>query len=117
MVAVGAPQISGSGAVATLRVSPAPTDRYSLAGGCYALRSPSGGRLVATASGGGYAASAAQPGDAYALHMQATAPGEYLLYGADTAFVTADAQGGVTGASAASDSAVWRVDSAGAGVF
>ncbi|MDX6668101.1 MAG: hypothetical protein QOK04_1481, partial [Solirubrobacteraceae bacterium] len=111
------PQLAGTGAVATPRASPTPTDRFSLAGGCYALRSASAGRLVTKASGGGYAATADQVGDAYQLHMQATALGEYLLYGADTAFVTADSQGGVTGANSPSAAAVWRVAQVGAGAF
>lgn len=54
--------------------------RYSVAGGCYALRAEAVGRFVAT-DGDGYRASASRVDGAEGFRMQATDLGEYLLYG------------------------------------
>lgn len=115
-IALALLQSSGTGAVATPAAGPAPTDRYSLAGGCYTLRSQAVGRLVARAPGG-YVASATQSSDAYPIHMQATALGAYLLYGADRAFVTAASGDAVAATDAPTEAGVWQAHQAGAGVF
>jgi microsomal dipeptidase-like Zn-dependent dipeptidase len=55
--------------------------RYSVANGCFVLRSRSQGRLVAKGAGGSYAATADAPGGAEAFRFKATTLGQYLLYG------------------------------------
>ena len=70
-----------------LRGRRAAQDRYSLAGGCYALRSVATGKFVARAADGGYRASAGGAGGAEPFRIQATALGRYLLYGAKRDFV------------------------------
>lgn len=106
----------GTSALAATAPRAAPPDRYSLAGGCYTLRSHAVGRLVAQAPGG-YAASAAHASEAYPIHMQATALGSYLLYGPDRAFVSAGPGGAVTAAGDPSESGVWQAHPAGPGAF
>jgi hypothetical protein len=77
----------------------APT-RYSLAGGCYGLRS--GGQTVAGAD---------------RLRMQATTLGSYLLYTPDRRLLAAQNNGSVTPASQASEAANWRVNRVAPGAF
>jgi len=79
----------------------APT-RYSLAGGCYSLRSASTGKAGAGAG---------------KLRMQATTLGKYLLYRPDGGFLAAAGDGSVAPAAAASPAAEWRVAGAGRGRF
>ena len=55
--------------------------RYSVANGCFVLRSRSQGGLVAKAAGGGYQAAASGTGHAEPFRFKATALGSYLLYG------------------------------------
>jgi hypothetical protein len=62
-------------------------DRYSLVGGCYALKSAATGKFVAKTAAGGYRATAGGAGGAEPLRMQATDLGRYLLYGAERDFV------------------------------
>jgi hypothetical protein len=88
-------------------------DRYSLAGGCYGLRSQASGLYVAKA-GGGYAATAGAVAGAEPFRMQATALGRYLFYGQARDFMAA--QGAATEAAAEpSDASDWTVDDAGDG--
>lgn len=84
------------------------SSRYSLAGGCYALRSESRGRFVAQ-RGGGYGASASTVSGAEPFRMQATDLGKYLLYGKDRDFLAAGALGQVVSDDKPSDSADWTV--------
>ncbi|MFA9430749.1 hypothetical protein [Egicoccus sp. AB-alg2] len=63
-----------------------PTDRYALAGGCYALQSVATGGWVVR-DDDGYAATARRHRDAERFHLQATDLGRYLLYGSDTHLV------------------------------
>jgi microsomal dipeptidase-like Zn-dependent dipeptidase len=86
-------------------------DRYSLANGCFALKSKSLGRFVAKA-GTSYVASAADAGGAEGFRMQATTLGEYLFYGKAPDFMVAS---GSTAASASSPSeaAEWKVEESG----
>ncbi|MEA2159629.1 MAG: hypothetical protein QOD66_2009, partial [Solirubrobacteraceae bacterium] len=86
-------------ATAAAAAASAPT-RYSLAGGCYGLRS--GGQTVAGAD---------------RLRMQATTLGSYLLYTPDSKFLAAQADGSVAPAAQASEAANWRVTQAASGVF
>src|SRR3954454_25368213 len=74
--------------------------RYSLANGCYALRSASG---------------AVVPGGER-LRMQATGLGSYLLYLPDRTFLAAQSGGGVAPAAEPSPAADWKVTEA-AGKF
>ncbi|HSI79641.1 MAG TPA: hypothetical protein VK919_03215 [Solirubrobacterales bacterium] len=76
--ALAGPALAGPGGVAGARAG-AEITRYSLAGGCYALRSEAAGRF-AVRDGGGYRASAESAADAERFRMQATALGRYLLY-------------------------------------
>jgi hypothetical protein len=62
-------------------------DRYTLAGGCYALKSVATGKFVAKTADGGYRASAGAAGAAEPFRMQATALGRYLIYGAKRDFM------------------------------
>jgi microsomal dipeptidase-like Zn-dependent dipeptidase len=91
--------------------------RYSLANGCYALQSQSTGKLVVKDALGGYAATAATPGEAEAFRMQATALGHYLLFGRASDFMAASLLGDVQVQPNPSDSANWQVDDAGPGTF
>jgi hypothetical protein len=75
--------------------------RYSLAGGCYSLRTPSGHAI---------------PG-ARRLRMQATTLGRYLLYRPDRKFLAAGQDGSVAPAPQPSPAADWRVTGAGRGLF
>src|SRR5687768_11136753 len=83
-------------------------DRYSIANGCFGLRSESLGRFVVK-SGGTYGASAGGVGDAEPFRMQATTLGRYLFYGPARDFLAA--QGAATEAAAEpSDASDWTVD-------
>jgi hypothetical protein len=106
LCALGAALVPG-GAGAVTKAQSA-DDRYTLAGGCFGLRSKSLGRFVVKASGGGYAATAADAGSGEAIRMQATELGKYLMFGKDKDFVTADADRAQT-ATAPSDASEWEV--------
>ena len=64
-----------------------PTDRYELAGGCYALRSEATGRYV-TRTAGGFASTATGLATAEPFHLQAYDLGKYLLYGTKADFLS-----------------------------
>jgi microsomal dipeptidase-like Zn-dependent dipeptidase len=86
-------------------------DRYSLANGCFAVRSEALGRFVVKA-GGAYDASAGGAGGAEPFTMQATTLGRYLFYGAGRDFMAA--QGDATQAAAEpSDASDWTVEESG----
>ena len=76
--------------------------RYSLAGGCYALKSAPSGAAVTGAE---------------RIRMQATDLGSYLLYLPDRTFLSAQDDGSVAPAAEPSPSADWRVAEAGGGAF
>ncbi|MEX2458895.1 MAG: hypothetical protein WD770_07920 [Actinomycetota bacterium] len=82
-----------------------PDDRYSMAGGCYALRSLGSGRHVARL-GDGFAATATSRNGAEPFHLQATDLGSYLLFGTAADFLAAqegavgEAAGALTGSPA-----------------
>ena len=84
------------------------TDRYSLAGGCYGLRSESLGTFVVK-EGDGYRASAPGVAGAEPLRMQATDLGRYLLYGAERDFLAASLLDGVESSAEPSIVAEWIV--------
>jgi hypothetical protein len=84
---------------APVSAAPAPT-RYSLAGGCYGLRSA--GQTVAGAD---------------RLRMQATTLGSYLLYTPARKFLAARGDGSVAPADQPSEAANWRVTRPAPGVF
>ena len=83
-------------------------NRYSIVGGCFAVKSNSLGKYVAEASGG-YTASAADTGSAEPFRLQATALGKYLLYGKDRDFLAAGADRAEVAAKP-SEAADWTVD-------
>ena len=112
-----------AGALAPIvSTSPAVADdtRYSVAGGCYALRSEAVGRFIAT-SGEGYRASAGGLSGAEGFRMQATALGEYLLYGERRDFLARGegplADGEARSAPEPSRASDWSLRSAAGGVF
>ena len=88
---------------------PSADDRYSLAGGCFALRSEQTGDFVVKA-GGGYAATAATAGAAEPFRMQATDLGSYLFYGEAEDFLARNALlNSVEAAAQPSDDSDWTV--------
>lgn len=82
--------------------------RYSLAGGCFALRSDAVGRFVAKADGA-YGTSAGAAGDAEPFRMQATTLGRYLFYGPARDFMAAEGAATIAAAEP-SDAADWTVN-------
>jgi hypothetical protein len=99
--------------------------RYSLAGGCFELRSLAAGALVGKTADGDYRAGGGTAAERF--RMKATELGRYLFYGRAGDFM---ARGGgavelpvggsgdsVASAREASESANWRVDAAGPGLF
>lgn len=64
-----------------------PEDRYAMAGGCYALKSPDRGYAVR--SDDGFSTSGTSLAEAEPFHFQATDLGSYLLYGSNTDFLAA----------------------------
>jgi hypothetical protein len=82
-------------------------DRYSLAGGCYALRT---GNAFVVKAGGGYGAPDVGIDSAEPFRMQATDLGEYLLYDGDREFVAAGDGEAIEVAAKPSPAAEWRVE-------
>jgi hypothetical protein len=84
--------LTPSGELPRAQAAPAratvPDDRYSMAGGCYAVRSLGSGRYVARTTGG-FAATASSRRSAEPFHFQATDLGSFLLYGALEDFLAA----------------------------
>ena len=94
-----------------------PQDRYAMAGGCYALRSPD---AWVRRAGDRFAAAATSRAGAVPLHFQATDLGHYLLFTDDRDFLARVPAGtlGLTGegvgpAATPSEKAVWTVRRAG----
>jgi microsomal dipeptidase-like Zn-dependent dipeptidase len=108
---VAATWAGGSAPAADAKTTAKPT-RYSLAGGCYALRAQSGDFVAR--DGAGYAATARGVGGAEPFRMQATDLGRYLLYGSARDFLALDGQG-VVAAPEPSDDADWTVRERGSG--
>ena len=88
--------------------------RYTLANGCYSLRSSAGfvGKDAA-----GYSAAVGSIGAAEGFRMQSTRLGSYLFYGRDRDFMAAGLLGAVAPANGAGPDADWRVDNAAGGAF
>jgi microsomal dipeptidase-like Zn-dependent dipeptidase len=89
--------------------------RYSLAGGCYALRTVDGAKYVAK-SGSAYYASGSSLSAATPFRMQATALGRYLLFGPDASMPAVGLLNQVASNTTAGPAADWIVDN-GAGGF
>jgi hypothetical protein len=89
-------------AAAPISIASAAPTRYSLAGGCYGLRSAATGEAVAGAQ---------------RLRMQATTLGRYLLYRTDRRVLAARGDGSVAPAEMASPAADWRVRRVGGSTF
>src|SRR2546428_13707345 len=87
---------SGPARASTSSARAAPT-RYSLASGCYSLRSLALGQLVGK-SAGGYRASGDVAPEVF--RMQATQLGRYLLYGSRGDFLALGSQNDVVSATA-----------------
>ncbi|MGI8511102.1 MAG: hypothetical protein ACR2NH_00550 [Solirubrobacteraceae bacterium] len=88
--------------------------RYSLANGCYQLRSLALDQAVGKRAGGGYAVGTA---GAEPFRMKATRLGAYLFYGPARDYLAANAAGEVVTATTGSPSADWQVDVPRRGVF
>lgn len=116
----GAARVSGVGSA--LGLGPAPSTRYDLANGCYALRSVARDKYVARGLGG-YAARAATLGDADPFFMKPTALGKYLFRDRHASFLSAASLltvGGLLGAAAVAaptDAADWIIDTDASGHF
>jgi len=86
----------------------APTNRYSLANGCYGLRASARGRF-AVKRADGYRATSVEVRGAEHFYIKATALGSYLLYDTDRELLAVDALGRVRPAREASRAGDWRV--------
>ncbi|WP_437970950.1 hypothetical protein WMF04_17430 [Sorangium sp. So ce260] len=121
--AVGAARVTGLGGVGSaLALGLAPSTRYDLANGCYALRSVARNAYVARGLGG-YAARAATLGDADPFFMKPTALGKYLFHDRHASFLAAGSLltlGGLLGVAtvpAPTEAADWIVDTDADGYF
>lgn len=94
--------------IAPAKRASVPTDRYALAGGCYALQGPDG-RWVRR-SGAGWTTSATSVADAEPFHFQATDLGSYLLFAKDESFLSVGLLGVVGRTSTASARTTWTVE-------
>jgi microsomal dipeptidase-like Zn-dependent dipeptidase len=92
--------------------APTKLTRYSLAGGCFALRSGQTGGYVAKAAQG-YTASAGSIAAAEPFRMQATDLGRYLFYGPSADFMARTTSNGVAAAGEPSDDSDWTVNTDG----
>jgi hypothetical protein len=100
---------SWGGSPSAAAAGPPELTRYSLAGGCFALRSEQTGGYVAK-GGGGYTASGSSASAAEPFRMQATDLGRYLFYGPAKDFLARRALlGGVAPAATPSDDSDWTV--------
>jgi microsomal dipeptidase-like Zn-dependent dipeptidase len=90
-------------------------NRYTLAKGCFSLRSVPVGKLVAKPQGGGYAAAAGRA-RAERFRLQPTDLGIYLLYDRKRNFLAASGSATET-ANEPSPAAEWRIAPAGKGIF
>ena len=91
---------------------PSADDRYSLANGCFALRSLQTGDLVAR-GGGRYVANGAAAAEPF--RMQATDLGRYLFYGPGKRFMARGSGGRAVPAGAPSNDSDWTVNEDGGG--
>lgn len=92
---------------------PAPPEasktRYSMANGCYAIRSEISGNYVSRESDDSYQLNAATLQDAEAFFMKPSALGQYLFYTPDELFMTPQGES-VVAAPGPSDDAIWTVN-------
>ncbi|MGH2923818.1 MAG: peptidase, partial [Solirubrobacterales bacterium] len=93
---------------------PSADDRYSLANGCFVLRSLQTGGYAAKGAGG-YVVTAAGADAAEPFRMQATDLGRYLLYGSARDFLTRAGSGRAVAAGAPGNAADWTVEEDGGG--
>lgn len=96
--------------------TPSPDTRYSLANGCFTLRSLPAKAYAARSSDGSYAASAVAAAGGEPLFVKPTALGKYFFYARDRSFIAASGSG-VGSVSAPADPVVWTVDKDAAGAF
>lgn len=82
-------------------------DRYSFAGGCYALQASTGGFVQR--AGDGYSDRGTAPPRSEAFRMQATTLGRYLLYGLGTDFLAAGEGDSIVAATDPSPAADWTL--------
>ncbi len=96
---------------------PSAESRYSLANGCFVLKSVANQAYAVKNGDGGYAASAAAAADAEPLFVKPAALGKYFFYAKDASFIAADDADTVASVPAPDDSVVWTVDKDSAGSF
>jgi microsomal dipeptidase-like Zn-dependent dipeptidase len=99
---------------ADARVTPSADSRYTLANGCFALRSAQTGNFVRRTGPLGYAAAAASPSAGERFRMQATDLGRYLFYSQAPDFLALNLLNGVAPAAKPSNDSDWTVDQDGA---
>lgn len=87
-------------------------NRFNVANQCWALQSVGSGKFVKKDSAGAYAANVDSVSLASPLFLKPSDLGKYLLFTADSAFVTS-AGGNVATQTAPSDSVVWSLQEAG----
>jgi microsomal dipeptidase-like Zn-dependent dipeptidase len=112
--AVGLALVPAAASAQASNPDPSASDRYDLAGGCFALRSEQTGQFVRETGvplpvNPGYSADAASAGAGEPFRMQATDLGRYLLYGADRDFLGHTALNVVAPAANPSDNTDWTV--------
>ena len=84
-----------------------PPNRYSIAGGCYAVQPATGGFLMRSLDG--YSDRGTAPSRSEVFRMQATALGRYLLYGRDREFLAAGDGDEIVATDAPGAAADWTV--------
>lgn len=103
-------------------VPPGPPTKYSLAGGCFALRSSQVGRFVRLTTGPSYVADARTVSEAEPFRLQPADLRKYILYGRNRDVIVPFSDGSVEPTVVPTDSAptgdaVWIVSDSGRGQF
>lgn len=95
---------------------PSAESRYTLANGCFVLKSLSTTRYAVHGSSGSYAASATTPTSGEPLYVKPAALGKYFFYARDRSFIAASGTS-VSSVTAPADAVVWTVDKDASGAF
>ncbi|MDO9452069.1 MAG: hypothetical protein Q7J29_04345 [Stagnimonas sp.] len=105
-----APDAVGAGSGTAEPHVPSAKNRYSLANGCFVLKSAANKAYAVKDDDGGYVASATTAAGAEPLFVKPAALGKYFFYAKDASFIAADDADPVTSVSEPEDSVVWTVD-------
>lgn len=105
-------------ALSTTASSPgvAPTTRYDLANGCYALKSVAANAYAVHGADGSYAATSPTAAGGEPFYLKPAALGKYLVYAKDQSFCAVNGSA-VGSAATPSDAVVWTVDTDSSGNF